>query len=85
MATRIIGQGTPAPTSPLPSAWPSPEGFDRADEKLTQLRSLLSCCYGVGAEWFETIGSNHRENLLWLASDLAQDVDLLLRGKAVQA
>lgn len=85
MATRIIGQGTPAPASAPPSVWPSVEGVDRADEKLNQLRSLLACCYGVGSEWFETIGVNHRENLLWLASDLAEDIGSLLQGKAVQA
>jgi len=85
MATRIIGQGTSAPSSPAPQAGSWREGFDRADEKLTQLRSLLLGCYGVGAEWFEAIGSNHRENLLWLASDLAEDIDSLLHGKEVQS
>lgn len=53
---------------------------DRAANKLTQLRSLLMSMYGVGAEGFENIGPKHRDHLLWLASDLAEDI---ARGEEV--
>ena len=52
----------------------APEGLSaehRLDNKLTQLRSLLMSMYGVGADGFENIGPAHRDNLVWLASDLA--------------
>ena len=51
-----------------------------ANYKLTQLSSLLYCSYGVGAEWFEEIGAEHRDNILWLCSDLAQEVRRLMEG-----
>jgi len=43
------------------------------DNQLTKLNSLLMCMYGVGADWLEQVGPTHRDNLLWIASDLAQD------------
>jgi hypothetical protein len=30
--------------------------------------------YGVGAEWCEAIGMEHRDNILWLAADLANEI-----------
>ena len=50
------------------------DAVDILENKLTQLRSLLSCCYGDWSEWFEGIGGQHRDNLMWLASDLAGDI-----------
>jgi hypothetical protein len=50
------------------------DAASEADKKLTQLRSLLTSMYGVGAKGFEDIGSRHRDHLLWLASDLAEEI-----------
>ena len=50
---------------------------DRVSNKLSQLRSLLMSMYGVGAEGFQKIGPRHRDHLLWLASDLAEDIGRL--------
>ena len=53
----------------------------RAEEKMAQLQSLLWSMYGVGKEWLDEIGSENRDNILWLASDLAEDI-ARLRGEA---
>lgn len=44
------------------------------DRKLAQLNTLLMCSYGVGRDWFEDIGQDNRDTLIWLASDLAGDI-----------
>lgn len=41
--------------------------------KLSQLAALLSGCHGFGAEWFEEMGPEARERIMWLAADLAKD------------
>lgn len=43
------------------------------ENKLEQLNSLLWCFYGAGDGWFQDAGEAHRENLLWIASDLARE------------
>jgi hypothetical protein len=71
MADQIIaGQNTPSflDTAPVPDA------LDVLENKLSQMQSLLSCCYGDRSGWFEEIGERHRDNLMWLASDLADDI-----------
>lgn len=71
MADEIIaGRNTPIPVD----ATNQQDAVDILENKLTQLRSLLSCCYGDWSEWFEAIGGQHRDNLMWLASDLAGDI-----------
>lgn len=45
------------------------------DRRLGQLSSLLFCSYGFGQEWIDEMGSDHRDRLLWLASDLAIEVE----------
>ena len=59
-----------------PSSGPADglDAVDSSDRKLAQLRSLLMSMYGVGGEGFENIGARHRDNLLWLASDLAEQL-----------
>jgi len=47
------------------------------DNKLEQLNTLLFGMYGNGADWFEAIGPEYRDNLVWLASDLASDCQKL--------
>jgi hypothetical protein len=46
---------------------------DLLENKLEQLNSLLWCFYGAGDGWFQEAGETHRENLLWIASDLARE------------
>lgn len=46
---------------------------DLLENKLEQLNSLLWCFYGAGDGWFQDAGEAHRENLLWIASDLARE------------
>lgn len=41
------------------------------DRRLTQLNALLMSCYGGGQENFEELSPQGRDQLLWLASDLA--------------
>ena len=50
------------------------DASDILENKVSQLQSLLSCCYGDGGEWFEVIGARHRDNIMWIASDLATEV-----------
>ena len=71
MADEIIaGQNTPkSPVAPGP--------FDAADlleKKSSQLQALLKCCYGDCCEWFDAIGALHRDHVMWIAADLAEDV-----------
>lgn len=44
------------------------------DRRLEQLNTLLMCSYGIGRDWFEEIGQDNRDTLVWLASDLAGDI-----------
>lgn len=48
---------------------------DDIDRRLAQLNSLLMSCYGGGQENFENLCSVHRDRLMWLASDLAVEVE----------
>ncbi|WP_062473297.1 hypothetical protein [Variovorax boronicumulans] len=63
-----------------------PDAADLLEKKLTQLRSLLSCCYGEEQELFEAIGAKHRGNIMWIAVDLATEAEelsqVLLKGIA---
>lgn len=70
MADRIIaGQNTPVSDD----ATNQQDASDILENKLTQLQSLLSCCYGDGCEWFDAIGASHRDNIMWIAADLATE------------
>lgn len=76
MADQIIaGQNTPTSVD----ATSAREAKDILENKLTQLRSLLGCCYGEEQELFEAIGAEHRGNLMWIAADLARDATNLLQ------
>jgi hypothetical protein len=71
MADRIIaGRNTPASDD----ATHQQDASDILENKLTQLQSLLSCCYGDCSEWFDAIGVVHRDNIMWIAADLVEDV-----------
>ena len=71
MADRIIaGQNTPSSHD----ATNQQDAVDILENKLTQLRSLLHCCYGDEQELFEAIGPTHRGNIMWIGADLADDI-----------
>ncbi|ADU38552.1 hypothetical protein [Variovorax paradoxus] len=75
MADQIIaGQNTPTSADTTSAQ----DAKDILENKLTQLRSLLHCCYGEEQELFEAIGAEHRGNIMWIAADLAEDVERLL-------
>lgn len=77
MADRIIaGRNTPVSDD----APHQQDVSDILENKLTQLQSLLSCCYGDCSEWFEGIGERHRDNIMWIAADLATEVARLSQG-----
>jgi len=71
MADEIIA-GQNLPTSH--DATNQQDAVDILENKLTQLRSLLNCCYGDEQELFEAIGARHRGNLMWIGADLADDI-----------
>ncbi|WP_093200230.1 hypothetical protein [Variovorax sp. YR750] len=74
MADRIIaGQNTPTPDDETREQ----DASDILENKLSQLQSLLSCCYGDCSEWFDAIGARHRDNIMWIAADLADDASRL--------
>lgn len=97
MAKPIIG-GANAPLNPAPAGTPRKQAIDSspsaltsfrsqeecevASTKCTQLSALLTCMYGVGQQWFDDIGTQHRDTLIWLASDLATDIERLMSGGA---
>ena len=70
MADQIIA-GQNAPTSH--SAIASSDSADLLEKKLSQLQSLLKCCYWDGCDWFDAIGAAHRDRVMWIAADLADD------------
>ncbi|BEP40847.1 hypothetical protein [Variovorax sp. V15] len=71
MAKRIMaGAGKPA-SADATTTTRDPAGL--LENKLEQLNSLLWCFYGAGDGWFQDAGEAHRENLLWIASDLARE------------
>jgi hypothetical protein len=70
VADRIIaGQNTPTSDDVTHQQ----DASGTLENKLTQLQSLLSCCYGDCSEWFDAIGAKHRDNIMWIAADLASD------------
>ena len=50
------------------------DASDILENKVSQLQSLLSCCYGDCSERFEGIGEQHRDKIMWIAADLATEV-----------
>jgi hypothetical protein len=71
MADRIIaGQDTPQSSRAISPS----DAADLLEKKSSQLQSLLKCCYGDCSEWFDAIGAVHRDHVMWIASDLADEV-----------
>lgn len=58
---------------------PAPlDSLDALKEKAAKLAALVCSMSGSGFEVFETLPAEHRENLLWLASDMAAEVNALV-------
>jgi hypothetical protein len=74
MAERIMA-GRPTPTSRGNSTTPpdGPSAADLLENRLTQLKSLLWCCYGDGIDWFGDVGPKHLDNVIWLIADLVDE------------
>lgn len=53
------------------------DAIDELNTKTSQLSALLHTLYGHGWESFRSYNETIQENVLWLASDLASDVDKL--------
>ena len=82
MADRIIaGQNSPVSDD----ATHEQDASSNLENKLTQLQSLLSCCYGDGGEWFDAIGARHRDNIMWIAADLASEAADLFQQVMTQS
>jgi hypothetical protein len=86
MAERIMaGRSTPQSSrrrtrgSSKPATRTSDEARALLEIKLAQLNSLLWCCYGDGNGWFEEAGEMHRDRMLWIATDLAREAEMLLQ------
>jgi hypothetical protein len=77
MADRIMSRGTRTTSS---NENP-PSAKDLLENKLEQLRTFLWCLYGNDG-WFEDVGEKHRDNLLWLASDLVEEAVMLNQESA---
>lgn len=59
---------------------PAPlDSLDALKGKAAKLAALICSISGEGFEAFETLSVEHRENILWLASDMAEDVNALVR------
>lgn len=81
MAKRIMARPhTPAsPDATATESGPGPS--DLLENKLEQLQSLLWCLHGDG-RWGEQEDSEHLNNVLWLAAELAQEAAALFQESA---
>lgn len=70
---------TTKPTAPTSTP---DEARELLEIKLAQLNLLLWCCYGDGNGWFEEAGEKHRDNMLWIAADLAREAEMLLEASS---
>jgi hypothetical protein len=58
---------------------PAPlDSLDALKEKAAKLAALMHSMSGAGFETFNLLPAEHRENLLWLASDMAGEVNALV-------
>ena len=52
----------------------------RLENIAAQLSSLLMLIYGNGMEAFNCLHETHRDQILWLASDLACEINDIIQG-----
>lgn len=55
---------------------------DQIDATSAKLSSLLAMLSGEGFDSFKNMADEHKQNLLWLASELADDIVCLGKMKA---
>lgn len=51
------------------------------ENKSSQLTSLLRLIYGNGFNTFNALADKDKDNILWLASDLAEKINELVQGE----
>ncbi|MGJ7501470.1 hypothetical protein ACSFBF_13990 [Variovorax sp. ZT5P49] len=82
MAKRIMARPhTPASPDATATTATGPGPSDLLENKLEQLRSLLWCLHGDG-RWGEQEDSEHLNNVLWLAAELAREAAALFQESA---
>ncbi len=52
----------------------------KLENRATQLASLLRHLYGDSSDSFNALRETDRDNILWLAGDLASEIDELVSG-----
>ena len=52
----------------------------KLENRATQLASLLRHLYGGSADSFNALRETDRDNILWLAGDIASEIDELVSG-----
>ena len=74
-------QGDGSGTLPrfIPSECLNETPINLMEKKLCQLSSLLHSCYGGGQDNFDDLSPAHRNQLIWLASDLTEQIQDLIR------
>lgn len=80
----MAGHPAPAPrgkstSGTAPAITDGPSATDLLENRLEQLKSLLLCCYGDDAPWAQGACEKHRDNLIWIASDLANEAAELFK------
>ncbi|CAM3909443.1 hypothetical protein BOTU111921_00100 [Bordetella tumbae] len=54
------------------------------ENNAAQLSSLLMLLHGNGQESFNALSERDRDNILWLASDLACKIDVAVNGEVAK-
>jgi hypothetical protein len=68
------------PLTPAPSPDRAPQDpTDLLENKLTQLKSLTWACYGGGIDWFNGVGPQHLDNVLWAVADMVGEAEALFQ------
>jgi len=62
----------------IPSECFEDSAIDLMEKKLCQLNALLQSCYGGGQQNFDELAPAFRNQLVWLASDLASQIQELV-------
>lgn len=58
----------------------SADSLERAHSCALQLRALLAHCIGEGGEAFRNLNTEMQDSYLWLASDVAHEIEKTLSG-----
>jgi hypothetical protein len=55
------------------------------EDRCAQLSALLQLIHGQGCDAFNGLSEIQRDNILWLASDLADEIRVMVNGDEVQS